>query len=55
MDLAVQVISHLILDAVIAGVATAVSGALVIPTLAGDELRFSIADALRGAGQSISG
>jgi hypothetical protein len=50
-----QVVANLILDAVIAGVATALSGALVLPTLAGDEVRGSIAATLRGLGQSISG
>ena len=50
-----QVVANVILVAVIAGLATALSGALVLPTLAGDELRGSIAATLRGLGQSISG
>ncbi|EIE18909.1 hypothetical protein COCSUDRAFT_59833 [Coccomyxa subellipsoidea C-169] len=50
-----EVVANVILVAVIAGLATALSGALVLPTLAGDELRGSIAATLRGLGQSISG
>ena len=51
----VQVMLHLIYDGIIAGVATIVTGALVLPTLAGDELRANIGDALEGLGHSISG
>ena len=46
---------HLIYDGIIAGLATIVTGALVLPTLAGDELRANIGDALEGLGHSISG
>ena len=54
-NLFLQVVANLILDAVIAGLATALSGAFVLPTLAGDEVRGSIAATLMGLGQSISG
>jgi hypothetical protein len=50
-----KVALSLLLDGVIAGVATALSGALILPTLAGDKLRDSLADALQGLGHSISG
>ncbi len=50
-----QVVANLILDAVIAGLACALSGAFIIPTLAGEDLRSNIAATLRGLGQSVSG
>lgn len=50
-----QVVANLILDAVIAGLAAALSGAFIIPSLAGDDLRSNIAATLRGLGQSVSG
>ena len=50
-----KVVLSLLFDGVIAGLATALSGALVLPTLAGDKLRDSLADALQGLGHSISG
>jgi hypothetical protein len=50
-----QVVVHLMYTGIIAGVATILSGALVLPTLAGDELRANIADALQGLGHSLSG
>ncbi|CAL8463925.1 g3460 [Coccomyxa elongata] len=50
-----EVVANLILDAVIAGLAAALSGAFIIPSLAGDDLRSNIAATLRGLGQSVSG
>ena len=50
-----QVVVNLILCGIIAGLATALSGALILPTVAGDELRQSISMALIGVGKSLSG
>ena len=50
-----QVVVNLILCGIIAGLATALSGALILPSVAGDELRQSIGMALLGVGKSLSG
>lgn len=46
---------NLILCGIIAGLATALSGAFILPSVAGDELRQSIGMALLGVGKSLSG
>lgn len=50
-----QVVVNLILGGIIAGLATALSGAFILPSLAGDDLRKSIGLALLGVGRSLSG
>ena len=50
-----QVVVTLILCGIIAGLATAVSAALILPSVAGDELRLSLGQALLGIGRSLSG
>ena len=50
-----QVVVNLILCGIIAGLAAALSGALILPSVAGNELRESIARALVGVGKSLSG
>ena len=46
---------NLILCGIIAGLATAVSAAVILPSMAGDELRLSLGQALLGIGKSMSG
>ena len=46
---------NLILCGIIAGLATAVSAAFILPSMAGDELRLSLGQALLGIGKSMSG
>ena len=46
---------NLILCGIIAGLATAVSAAIILPSMAGDELRLSLGQALLGVGKSMSG
>ncbi|KAK9819619.1 hypothetical protein WJX72_000333 [[Myrmecia] bisecta] len=48
-------VSHIMLDACIAAGCMLFSAALVLPTLAGDELRTLLAKSVRGVGQSVSG
>jgi len=56
IDLAhLQVVINLILGGIIAGLATALSGAFILPSVAGDDLRKSIGLALLGVGRSLSG
>lgn len=46
---------NLILCGIIAGLATAISAAIILPSMAGDELRLSLGQALLGIGKSMSG
>lgn len=50
-----QVVVNLILCGIIAGLAAALSGAFILPSVAGNELRESIGLALIGIGKSLSG
>lgn len=50
-----QVVVNLILCGIIAGLAAALSGAFILPSVAGNELRQSIGLALVGVGKSLSG
>jgi len=50
-----QVGVNLILGGIIAGLATALSGAFILPSVAGNDLRKSIGLALLGVGRSLSG
>lgn len=51
----VQVVAHIILDCILAGVFTALSGMFVIPTLASDAVRRDIGRVVVGLGHSLSG
>ena len=46
---------NLILCGIIAGLATALSAAFILPSVAGNELRLSLGQALLGTGRSMSG
>ena len=51
-----QVVANLIIGVgIIAALATALSGAFILPILAGEELRDSIGLTLLGVGKSLSG
>ena len=50
-----QVVVSLILCGIIAGLATAISAAFILPSVAGNELRLSLSQALLGIGKSMSG
>ncbi|CAL5226722.1 g9574 [Coccomyxa viridis] len=50
-----EVVVNLILCGIIAGLAAALSGAFILPSVAGNELRQSVGLALLGVGKSLSG
>ncbi len=50
-----QVVANIILDGVLGGVFTALSGMFVVPTLASDHVRRDIGRVVVGLGHSLSG
>lgn len=50
-----QMVSHMLLNALIAAACCAVTAFVVLPSLAGDEVYSNVAAALRHTGHSLSG
>lgn len=50
-----QMVSHMLLNALIAAACSAVAAFVVLPSLAGDEVYSNVAAALRHTGHSLSG
>lgn len=53
--LALQMVSHMLLNASIAAACCAVAAFMVLPSLAGDQVYSNVAAALRHTGHSLSG